>query len=410
MKKALFSVGLLLSAACLHAQTVYNSTSFESDFKTSPLPEGVTMSTEQGSSHETSENGLVITLNNMGQWKNVLTINFATPLDLSNDAMLYIKGTTETTTTEKTNVRIRLIDINDQVAPSDQQIWRTNLNFAGTTTFDKQYNFAENDMKNNIDLTQIKSLQIQTQDAGPLNGTVTITKIKLGSTPEPQKTFYIDNFDGESFSDDNVSLLIDGGLPYTISDGVLKFNIKSNPSWGQLFELSFQNPIDISACPELELVYTKTGSGNFQARLVDNTGATTGDDGGKIFWNSGTLNFEGSNINLSKVQKIRFYDKGMTGNAEISIDKIRLGKEDDQTTGYPIAINSNIKIYPSVVQNTLHIQGVDNNKLISIYSVSGQQIYSSYNENESIDVSHFTSGIYLVKVSGVNETFKFIKD
>lgn len=409
MKKALFSLGLLVSAACLHAQTVYNSTCFESDFTTSPLPEGITMSTEQGSSHETTENGLVITLNNMGQWKNVLTINFATPLDLSNDATLYLKGSTETTTTEKTNVRIRLIDMNDQVAPSDQQIWRTNINFAGTTTFDKQYNFAENDMQNNIDLTQVKSLLIQTQDAGPLNGTVTISKIKLGSTPEAQKTYYIDDFDGDTFSDDNVSLIIDGSLPYTISDGSLKFNIKSNPGWGQLFEFTFQNPIDISSCPELELIYTKTSSGNFQARLVDNTGADTGDDSGKIFWDSSTLNFEGSSINLSKIQKIRFYDKGMSGGAEISIDKIRIGGE-SQTTDNSAIVKSNINLYPSIVQNTLYIQGIGNDVVVSIYDISGQQVCSLRHENGKVNVSGLASGIYMIKLSGVNSAFKFIKD
>lgn len=410
MKKTLFSLGLLVSAACLHAQTVYNTTSFESDFTTTPFPEGVTLSTEQGSSsYETTENGLVITLNNMGQYKNVLTINFDTPIDLSDDATLLLKGSTETTTENQTRVRIRLGDNTGKMAPSDSQIWRTNINFAGTSSFDKQYNFATTDMQNNIDLTQITTIQIQTQDAGPLNGTVTISKIKLGSTPEPQKTYYIDDFDSDTFADDNVSFLVDGGSGYTISDGALNFTTKANPNWGQLCEFSFQNPIDISACPEMEIITT---NGGFQIRLVDNTGTDTGDDSKYIVWGGGTFQFGESAIDLTKIKKIRFYDKtGGAGSEKISIDKIRLGKEEEkQPTDIAVSIKSDIRFYPSIVQNTLHIQGIENDEIVSIYNVSGQQVCLLQHENGEINVSSLAKGIYLLKLSGTNTTFKFIKD
>lgn len=410
MKKTLFLLGLLVSATCLHAQTVYNSTCFESDFTTNSLPEGVTLSTE-GSNYEATDNGLVITLDNLGQWKNVLTINFATPLDLSNDAILSLKGSAETSASGNARVRIRLGDSAGQMAPSDQQIWRTNINFAGTTDFDKQYNFAGTDMRNNIDLTQVKTIQIQTQDANQLNGTVTISKIKLGSTPEAQKTYYIDDFDSDTFADSDVSFNVDGGLPYTISNGALNFTIKANPNWGQLFEFTFQNPIDISACPELELVYTTTAtSGAFQARLVDNMGTTTGDANDCIFWSSGTINFTNATIDLTKIKQIKFYDKQITGGAEFSIDKIRIGKEEKQPTNIAVPIKSDIKLYPSVVQNILHIQDIENDEVVSIYNISGQQVCSLHHENGIINVAHLASGIYLIKLSNTSTTFKFIKN
>jgi hypothetical protein len=89
--------------------------------------------------------------------------------------------------------------------------------------------------------------------------------------------------------------------------------------------------------------------------------------------------------------------------------------------GSPNAVNSSglfvenmayslIKIFPNPVKNTLYISGNSSNYSIKVYSLLGQLVIAASNVNE-VDVSSFTKGVYLIKISDENSTTtkRFIK-
>ena len=68
---------------------------------------------------------------------------------------------------------------------------------------------------------------------------------------------------------------------------------------------------------------------------------------------------------------------------------------------------SNINIYPNPVQHTLYIQSEEMVEQVGIYDISGRMLLQETNPNQSIDISHLSSGIYLAKVRTVQgETIK----
>ena len=89
--------------------------------------------------------------------------------------------------------------------------------------------------------------------------------------------------------------------------------------------------------------------------------------------------------------------------------------------GSPNAVNSSslyvenmayslIKIFPNPVKNSLYISGDSSNYNIKIYSLLGQLVMAASNVGE-VDVSSFTKGVYLIKISNENSTTtkRFIK-
>ncbi|MFH7003304.1 T9SS type A sorting domain-containing protein [Flavobacterium bizetiae] len=74
--------------------------------------------------------------------------------------------------------------------------------------------------------------------------------------------------------------------------------------------------------------------------------------------------------------------------------------------------NKSFSLWPNPVQNILNINSLnESNYSIKIYDLLGRLIYAKENVNTSIDVSSFTSGLYLIKIKAQNgETSqKFIK-
>jgi len=73
---------------------------------------------------------------------------------------------------------------------------------------------------------------------------------------------------------------------------------------------------------------------------------------------------------------------------------------------------SSINIYPNPAKDILNIQSSNNEYLnISIYNVLGIEIITtSLNSNNSIDISGLQSGMYFVKLEGISETHKFLKE
>lgn len=69
-------------------------------------------------------------------------------------------------------------------------------------------------------------------------------------------------------------------------------------------------------------------------------------------------------------------------------------------------------IYPNPVQDVLNITNSDELQSVTIYNLMGQQVLSATTNLSTIDMSHLTSGAYLVKLSSDNatKTLKVIKN
>lgn len=87
------------------------------------------------------------------------------------------------------------------------------------------------------------------------------------------------------------------------------------------------------------------------------------------------------------------YDEGIYYNSKVDHSGIDAAK-----------IDSNIRIYPNPVVDTMTVSGVDANRY-DIYSISGALMISS--ESPEIDASSLNPGLYLLNAGG--ESFKFIK-
>ena len=77
-----------------------------------------------------------------------------------------------------------------------------------------------------------------------------------------------------------------------------------------------------------------------------------------------------------------------------------------------ITENKSFSVWPNPVKNTLNINSLnESNYSVKIYDLLGRLIYTKENVNTSIDVSSFTSGLYLIKIKAENgeASQKFIK-
>ena len=104
--------------------------------------------------------------------------------------------------------------------------------------------------------------------------------------------------------------------------------------------------------------------------------------------------------------------KIVTGSTEtasqyIAIDNVVWGP--DLNTGSVDLVAS--AIYPNPVQDVLNITNSDELQSVTIYNLMGQQVLSATTNLSTIDMSHLTSGAYLVKLSSDNatKTLKVIK-
>lgn len=65
-----------------------------------------------------------------------------------------------------------------------------------------------------------------------------------------------------------------------------------------------------------------------------------------------------------------------------------------------------LKVYPTIIENSLNINNTAGIENISIYDVSGKKVYSNgiYKTDFLIDVSQFSTGVYLVNLQSGNQT------
>ncbi|KAF2514085.1 T9SS type A sorting domain-containing protein [Flavobacterium zhairuonense] len=114
-------------------------------------------------------------------------------------------------------------------------------------------------------------------------------------------------------------------------------------------------------------------------------------------------------------------------NGQIYVGGWFLGYQDDNRSAHLIKLkgnevvlsnedfikeNKSFSLWPNPVKNTLNINSLnESNYSVKIYDLLGRLIYTKENVNTSIDVSSFTSGLYLIKIKAENgeASQKFIK-
>jgi hypothetical protein len=150
------------------------------------------------------------------------------------------------------------------------------------------------------------------------------------------------------------------------------------------------------------------------------TSATSG-TGNDIVWykNNGVGGF-GSEIVIDATQRqaytIAFADFENDGDLDIATiayadDKVNVFKNQLITLGLEENSLENISIYPNPTKDILNFNGFPNELSVSIFDALGKNVGNkTLGENDSIDVSNLSSGIYLIRFKNSNSTFKFIKE
>ena len=87
-------------------------------------------------------------------------------------------------------------------------------------------------------------------------------------------------------------------------------------------------------------------------------------------------------------------------------------KDEDIVSVQTIMIDNNIDVYPNPIDDALTVFSSNSTiSLIEIFDISGKKVYSQ-TYKDSINMSHFSIGLYLLKVYDINKkvsTFKIIK-
>jgi beta-glucanase (GH16 family) len=97
------------------------------------------------------------------------------------------------------------------------------------------------------------------------------------------------------------------------------------------------------------------------------------------------------------------------------IDYVRIYQESNLSTPTD-GVKKKVLLIPNPVKNKLTIQFDENQKAshVTIYSIQGQELssFTMNSEQETIDVSDFSNGIYIIKIASKNGSFtsKFVKE
>lgn len=69
-----------------------------------------------------------------------------------------------------------------------------------------------------------------------------------------------------------------------------------------------------------------------------------------------------------------------------------------------------IKFFPNPTNSMLNIDGIETEINVSIFNTLGQEIINTVTENNSIDVSNLSQGMYYLQSNDINLTYKFVKE
>ena len=133
------------------------------------------------------------------------------------------------------------------------------------------------------------------------------------------------------------------------------------------------------------------------------TSATTTHDGNQsTTWGANTIAAAAGII----MKQLQFNIVSKDGT--VNVDQFKISTGDYENT---LSINhvekNTLNIYPNPVDDVINVFSTGEFDKVDVYNVSGQKVYSSKLMNNSLNVGHLNSGIYLLKSD--NKYSKFIK-
>jgi len=67
-----------------------------------------------------------------------------------------------------------------------------------------------------------------------------------------------------------------------------------------------------------------------------------------------------------------------------------------------LSIGNNIKVFPSITNDKVHITSPNYVKNVSIYSLQGTLVMTSNKDTTEIDISNLPNGMYLIEINTSN--------
>jgi hypothetical protein len=155
------------------------------------------------------------------------------------------------------------------------------------------------------------------------------------------------------------------------------------------------------------------GSSKLSINSIDSDGSISIDViGGKppysFHWSNGATTQNIKNLPVGTYTVTVTDQNGCSGQKSINITSIS-GINNTQAS-------SSINAYPNPASSMLHIDDLTNNQIfdgrVQIFELSGRKVkFVKVNDkNFDLDISDLDKGLYLIKLGGVNEQFKFIKE
>ncbi|MEZ4792310.1 MAG: T9SS type A sorting domain-containing protein [Gelidibacter sp.] len=208
------------------------------------------------------------------------------------------------------------------------------------------------------------------------------------------------------------------------SRDILVTDLLGSPSYFKRTEVS----PGIATYAETPLTTSIVNPACLDLRDLDNDGlpdfvlsSATSGNGNDIVWykNNGTGGFD-PEVVIDATQRqaytFTFADFDNDGDLDIASiayadDKVNVFSNQFITLGVEENTIENVSIYPNPAKEFLGFKGYTGSFSITILDAFGKKVATkTLNENEPMDVSNLSSGIYLIKFENSNNTFKFIKE
>jgi len=116
---------------------------------------------------------------------------------------------------------------------------------------------------------------------------------------------------------------------------------------------------------------------------------------------------DGAVANGFKLSRVREMSAGLSSTSKDQLGWMIMDQSDNQPTGINNGTIKNVKIYPNPIQDVLYFD-LEKEQLIQVMNISGQILIQT-KALHSINLSHLSKGIYLIKI-GDNAPVKIVKE
>ncbi|GJM64429.1 sugar-binding protein [Persicobacter diffluens] len=296
---------------------------------------------------------LVIELNGRESYQNIVTIEFANTIDVSNAAEVF--STFQSTVFTRAdgqavdgrNVVVwQLVDVDGNGTKTDA--WEAEININDDAIAGQDYlhnSYANGNVKQGCDLTKVKSINLINRsypgDWSVINsfGTITISDLKVGKIIEAT------SFVGESYyenafsepgrlSDVNQTTVAGADVNLVQDNGYLMASFTDLAADAELFSTMLEEPINLDLALTPDFVFDLRPSLNAEATIkamvydADGVAATSQEI--VLHDMDSTIEFQvvAGDADLSNITKIAFVNGGQPISGSFSIDNLRVGNRD----------------------------------------------------------------------------------